>query len=66
VAHIAPVFGHWSYGSEGLLVPCGATKIAPARPASVASARHDWERTALVFVGIALATVAGLAAWARS
>jgi hypothetical protein len=52
--------------SETTYVYRTATKIAPARPASVASARHDWERTALVFVGIALATVAGLAAWARS
>ena len=52
--------------SETTYVYRTATKIAPARPASVTSARHDWERTALVFVGLALATVAGLAAWARS
>jgi hypothetical protein len=43
-----------------------ATKIAPARPAAVATSHRDWERPVLLLAVIALAGVAGLAAWARS
>jgi len=52
--------------SETTYIYRTATKIAPARPAAVPSASHDWVRSALVFVAIAVAAVAGLAVWARS
>jgi hypothetical protein len=52
--------------SETTYIYRTATKIAAARPAAVATHGHDWERTALVFLAVALGAVAGLAVWARS
>jgi hypothetical protein len=43
-----------------------ATEIVAARAAAVTPKRHDWERSALLFSVLALATIAAFAVWARS
>lgn len=52
--------------SETTYIYRTATHIAPAQPAAVPTRGRDWERSVLVFLGIVIAAVACLAAWARS